>query len=92
MKKPGDSAAFDPGGARAASAVTAPVSTITGPRSLIRNLVCAFLVFRLESRLLSVDPGLALLAWLRRPVIEVMLDQLGPRSRLIRKLNEVYPF
>ena len=59
---------------------------------MIKNLVRAFLVLRLESHPLSVDPGRVLMAWLRRPVIEVMFDQLNRKSRLVRKLDEVYPF
>ena len=59
---------------------------------MIKHLVRAFLVFRLESHLLSVDPGQVLLAWLRRPVIEVMFDQFHRKSRVVRKLDEVFPF
>ena len=59
---------------------------------MIKNLVRAFLVLRLESHLLSVDPSQVLMAWRSRPVIEVMFDQLDRKSRLARKLDEVYPF
>ena len=59
---------------------------------MIKNLVRAFLVLRLESRLLSVDANQVLLTWLRRPVIEVLFDRLECKSRLVRKLDEVFPF
>ena len=59
---------------------------------MIKNLVRAFLVFRLESHLLSVDPGRVLMAWLRRPVIEVMFDQFDRKSRLVGKLDEIFRF
>jgi hypothetical protein len=59
---------------------------------MIKNLVRAVLVLRLELRLLSVDPRQVLITWLRRPVIEVIFDRLDRKSRLNRKLDEMFPF
>ena len=59
---------------------------------MIKNLASAFLVFRLELRLLSVDTSLILKDWLRRPAIELMFDHFGRKSRIVRKLNQIYPF
>ncbi len=59
---------------------------------LIKTLVRAFLVFRLESSLLSVDASQVLVAWLRCPVIEVIFDRLDRKSCLVRKLDEMFPF
>ena len=60
---------------------------------LIRILGAA-LVFRLELRSPQpLDVGLILLAWLRRPAIEMPMRAHESRSdRLRRRLDEVYPF
>ena len=78
-------------------------------RSVLGRFLGAVLVFRLELRLPApIDAGLVLLAWLRRPVIQMPVDrarvaasgihvaQPSPatdsRSRTRRRLDEVYPF
>lgn len=63
---------------------------------MIRNLIRAVLVCRLELRQLAIDVDLVLAAWHRRPVIEVVLDtrrlRWQRRAALRRRLDEVYPF
>lgn len=63
---------------------------------MLRNLIGAFLVFRLEAGQLPVDLQLALQLWRQRPAIEIVLgqrhDRAAARSRLRRRLDEVYPF
>ncbi len=63
---------------------------------MLKSVVGAFLVFRLELRAPSpLDAGLILLEWLRRPVIEILLRESASeahQSALHRKLHEVYPF
>ena len=51
-------------------------------------------IFRLELRSPQpLDVGLILLAWLRRPAIEMPMRAHESRSdRLRRRLDEVYPF
>ena len=77
-------------------------------RSVLGRFLGAVLVFRLELRLPAVDAGLVLLAWLRRPVIQMPVDRaripggsllsIAPspaadaRSRTRRRLDEVFPF
>ncbi len=68
-------------------------------RPLLYRIFGAALVFRLELRPpAALDAGLILLAWLRRPVIEMPLEasrQCATESdgdRLGRRLDEVYPF
>jgi len=67
---------------------------------MLKTLLRAAVVLRLESRELYLDPGLALLNWLRRPAIHMPLEAMR-RSRaaarertavLLRRLDEVYPF
>ncbi|MDA0335140.1 MAG: hypothetical protein O2782_08255 [bacterium] len=71
------------------------------PRHLLRRVFGAALVIRLQLRPPApLDGGLILLAWLRRPVIEMPLEGMrlpGSRiesvtDRLRRRLDEVYPF
>ncbi len=68
-------------------------------RPLLRRIFGAALVFRLELRPPApLDAGLILLAWLRRPAIQlpfeaerfVAAESKGDRLR--RRLHEVYPF
>jgi len=63
---------------------------------MLKNLISAFLVFRLELRQLPVDLDLVLALWRQRPVIEIVLGQRETRAErgavLCRKLDEVYPF
>lgn len=63
---------------------------------MLKNLISAFLVFRLECRQLAVDLDLALALWRQRPTIEIVLDARQERATqktaLHRKLDEVYPF
>ncbi|MCY3762406.1 MAG: hypothetical protein OXH50_14230 [Gemmatimonadetes bacterium] len=60
---------------------------------MIKNLVSAALVLRLETRQVPLDLGLIALTWLRRPVIEIVLNRASENAvRLRRKLDEVYPF
>ena len=67
---------------------------------MLKTLLRAAVVLRLESRELHLDPGLILLNWLRRPAIHMPLEAIrqaraaaGERAAaLIRRLDEVYPF
>lgn len=66
-------------------------------RPALRRLLSAVLVFRLELRPPApLDAGLVLLAWLRRPVIEMparVAHACEPAvARLRQRLDEVYPF
>ncbi len=77
-------------------------------RSVLGRFLGAVLVFRLELRLPAIDAGLVLLAWLRRPVIQMPVDRarvpgasllsIAPspatdaRSRTLRRLDEIFPF
>ena len=85
---------------------TAELRSAPSRRSVLGRVLGAVLVFRLELRLPDpVDAGLVLLAWLRRPVIQMPVDQaripagrtrvcaaVQARSRTLRRLDEVYPF
>jgi hypothetical protein len=75
---------------------------------VLGRVLGAVLVFRLELRLPApLDAGLVLLAWLRRPVIQMPVDRArvpgagrltgecaptDARSRTLQRLDEVYPF
>lgn len=67
---------------------------------MLKALLSAVVVLRLESRDLYLDPGLLLLRWLRRPAIHLPLAYLERARRvstrraaaLIHRLDEVYPF
>ena len=63
---------------------------------MLRSLVSAFLVCRLELRQLPVDLDLLLSLWRHRPAIEIVLRATehadAGRQRLLRRLDEVYPF
>ena len=64
---------------------------------MLKGIVSAVLVFRLEIRQVPLDMGLVLLTWLRRPTTEIVLSQIGRRrhsadTRLFSKLDELYPF
>lgn len=63
-------------------------------RPMLLRILGAALVFRLELRSPQpLDVGLILLAWLRRPAIEMPMRAYESRSdRLRRRLDEVYPF
>jgi hypothetical protein len=66
-------------------------------RPLLLRILGAALVFRLELRSPEpLDGGLILLAWLRRPAIEMPMRALraleSRGDRLRRRLDEVYPF
>ena len=67
-------------------------------RPLVRRILRAVLVFRLELRPPQpLDAGMILLAWLRRPGIEMPMHSLARCSesateRFRRRLDEVYPF
>ena len=63
-------------------------------RPMLLRILSAALVFRLELRSPQpLDVGLILLAWLRRPAIEMPMRAHESRSnRLRRRLDEVYPF
>ena len=76
-----------------------PAAAARRQRPRLRRLLGAVLVARLELRLPApLDAGLILLAWLRRPVIEMPLSEARCRAgestaqRLRRRLDEVYPF
>jgi hypothetical protein len=71
------------------------------PARLLRRVLGAALVMRLQLRPPApLDSGLILLAWLRRPAIEMPMlarDALAERAesradRLRRRLDDVYPF
>ncbi|MBI2502963.1 MAG: hypothetical protein HYW07_06980 [Candidatus Latescibacteria bacterium] len=64
---------------------------------MLKKLIRTCLVLRLELQTMPLDWSLVLLAWLRRPAIEIVLgarqtDKRRPPSRLRRRLDEVYPF
>ncbi|NKB67643.1 MAG: hypothetical protein GKR89_11310 [Candidatus Latescibacteria bacterium] len=60
---------------------------------MLRNLIGAFLVCRLELRQFSLDIDLVLMEWRTRPVIQILLQEgEKTRSKLRRRLDEVYPF
>lgn len=63
---------------------------------MLKSIVSAFLVFRLELRSPSpLDGATILLEWLHRPVIEILFQQRESEEDippLTRRLNEVYPF
>ena len=63
---------------------------------MLKNLVRAVLICRLELQQVPLSLDAVLLAWLSRPVIEVLLEERGGRDRqeerLRRRLNQVYPF
>ena len=63
-------------------------------RPMLLRILGAALVFRLELRSPQpLDVGLILLAWLRRPAIEMPMRAHESRSdRRRRRLDEVYPF
>ena len=63
-------------------------------RPMLLRILGAALVFRLELRSPQpLDVGLILLAWLRRPAIEMPMRAHESRcNRLRRRLDEVYPF
>ena len=71
---------------------------LSDPHTVLKALIRAFVVMRLETRDPYLDPGLVLLAWLRRPVIEMPLQAMRRARartgvlRLHRRLHEVYPF
>ena len=62
---------------------------------VLRQLIGAILVCRLELRQLPVDAQVVLALWRSRPAIEIVLvqrvDALTERVRLRRRLDEVYP-
>jgi hypothetical protein len=62
---------------------------------MLRRLVGAVLVFRLELGQLPVDPQLIVALWRQRPAVEIVVrrhDDAAERRRLQRRLDEVYPF
>ena len=64
---------------------------------MLKKLIRTCLVLRLELQTVPVDWSLVFLAWLRRPVIEIVLgarqtDKARQQAHLRRRLDEVYPF
>ena len=64
---------------------------------MLRNLIRAFLIFRLELRQLPLDLDQIVYAWVHRPAIHLLHDVTESarrlrRTALARKLDEVYPF
>jgi hypothetical protein len=63
---------------------------------MLKNIIRAFLICRLELRQPSIDLNLALSSWLHRPAIQILLEeeeeQDQQREHLLHKLDEVYPF
>ena len=88
------------------STAAAELRSAPARRSVLGRFLGAVLVFRLELRPPApLDAGLVLLAWLRRPVIQMPVDRARvpgsgmaesaesqARSRTLRRLDEVYPF
>lgn len=89
------------------SAEAAELRSAPPRRSVLGRVLGAALVFRLELRVPApLDAGLVLLAWLRRPVIQMPVDRarvpsaglarecaaIDARSRTLRRLDEIYPF
>ena len=62
---------------------------------MLKTLIRAFLVLRLESRPPALTLSTVLAYWRTRPAIHYTLDETSRQtrgSRLKQKLNEVYPF
>ncbi len=63
---------------------------------MFKNIIRAFLICRLELRQLPLDLDLVFASWLRRPAIQILLEeedeQNHDREHLLHKLDEVYPF
>ena len=60
---------------------------------MTKLLASAFLMARFACQRLDVSWELCLQAWLSRPTIQIVLeDPARVRSRLIRRIDEVYPF
>ena len=62
---------------------------------MLKNLIGAFIIFRLELRQLSIDHYLVLTLWRQRPAIAIVLEQGAKclrQRRLLQQLDEVYPF
>lgn len=65
---------------------------------MFKSLISAALVFRLHLGKPPLDWGAVLLAWLRRPVIEITLPGKAQQvaadrtEGLLDNLNSVYPF
>lgn len=62
---------------------------------MLKNLIGAFIIFRLELRQLPIDPGLVLALWRQPPTIAIVIEhgeEDRRRRRLLQQLNEVYPF
>ena len=64
---------------------------------MIKNLIRAFLICRLELRQPSLDLELFFLSWLHRPAIHILIEEKEEeeekqREQLLLKLDEVYPF
>ena len=62
---------------------------------MLKKLIRTCLVLRLELQTVPLDWSLVLLAWLRRPAIEIVLrarEEESQRVWLRRRLDEVYPF
>ena len=62
---------------------------------MLKSLIKAALVVRLEMRELPLDWSAVFLAWLQRPAIEITLPDRGRREirrTLVENLNALYPF
>ena len=68
---------------------------------MLKNLIRAFLICRLELRQPSLDLDLFFPSWLHRPAIHILLEEEEEgeegegekqREHLLLKLDEVYPF
>ena len=63
---------------------------------MLKNVIRAFLVFRLELQDLPIDLNGVLALWRHRPGVEILLTERAKRREkrelLLEKLNEVYPF
>lgn len=65
---------------------------VGGIETVLRTLVSAFLVIRLECRKLPLTWEDVLVAWFHRPTIEIVLRERCHRERLIERIDAVYPF
>ena len=60
---------------------------------MVKSLIGAFLVLRLETRQVPLDLSLIALTWLRRPAIEIVLPLVNREGQWLRqRLDAVYPF
>ena len=61
---------------------------------MVKNLLRAFLVFRLEFHQPSLSMEAMLSYWRRSPLVQYVIEDQGERrsAAIKRRLDEVYPF